>query len=220
LAEQKYLCVITPEYESSEWFLLRPQWRPTKLERMPQSMMQLSEFKVSPNHKWVAIVSAGEGHPMLDVVNLEKVLAERESDSEVKPDEASYTINPYPGFINLVGWQGEKLIFTTDRWLAYNTPLLNEDEMQFALNLLTGEIKPLSTDLTDPLVYYGKILKSKPEQWKSLEAITALQQINKLTAIPLLKEILRQQKDPELRQAIQEAIKAIKTNQSQKKDKS
>ncbi|HWQ10381.1 MAG TPA: hypothetical protein VN436_14775, partial [Holophaga sp.] len=59
-----------------------------------------------------AVVSVGEGHPVLDVLDLARVLAGTHGDHSL------LTLDPYPGFIELAGWRGGCLRVRSDRPLA------------------------------------------------------------------------------------------------------
>ena len=70
-------------------------------------MRQVSDVSISPDRKWAAVVSVGEGHPMLEVIELERLLAKREF-------AAMTTINPFPGTIHVQGWSDSALLVTSD----------------------------------------------------------------------------------------------------------
>ena len=71
------------------------------------AMRQVSDVSISPDRKWAAVVSVGEGHPMLEVIELERLLAKREF-------AAMTTINPFPGTIHVQGWSDSALLVTSD----------------------------------------------------------------------------------------------------------
>jgi len=136
-----HLCVIHAESTLDEWFFFPPQnAHAIKLEAIPQSLANTDDFKVSPSEKWVAIISVGEGHPILDVVVLADVL-------ENETTTALRTINPYPGSINLKRWEGDNLIIESDRDLTQQDESLtiddvNDEVTSFILHVPSGRIKP------------------------------------------------------------------------------
>lgn len=79
------------------------------------AMVQAADLSVSPDRRWLAVVSVGEGHPFLEVVDLQALLAGQGY-------KALTTINPYPGTINLEGWTGTALLVTSDMPLPDLSP--------------------------------------------------------------------------------------------------
>lgn len=61
----------------------------------------------SPDGRWLGVVSVGEGHPILEVVDLKSLLGGQGY-------QVLTTINPYPGTINLQGWTDSALLVTSD----------------------------------------------------------------------------------------------------------
>ncbi|ALG68057.2 hypothetical protein [Beggiatoa leptomitoformis] len=165
----KQLCVLRTDQES-HWFLFSAQSFTVKLD-IPASFYGVTAFEISPTEHWIAIASAGEGHPALDVFPLQPLL-------ENQAVEARYSINPYPGSIDMERWEdAEHLRITTDRWLPYNTPLFEEKYVQFRLNVTTGEYSTDDKDLTNPVKYYEKMLTRLTDDWEKQEAMNALKQI-------------------------------------------
>ncbi len=71
------------------------------------ALLQVSDLAPSPDRRWLAVLSVGEGHPILEVVDLQTLLTTHEYQVEV-------TINPYPGTINIAGWRDSMLLVTSD----------------------------------------------------------------------------------------------------------
>ena len=61
----------------------------------------------SPDGRWLGVVTVGEGHPILEVVDLKSLLAGQGY-------QVLTSINPYPGTINLQGWKDSALLITSD----------------------------------------------------------------------------------------------------------
>ncbi|EIJ41488.1 hypothetical protein BegalDRAFT_0570 [Beggiatoa alba B18LD] len=167
------LCVIRTEQES-HWFLFSPQAY-TRTLTVPASFYGVSDFKISPTGEWLAVASSGEGHPAIDVFLLAPLLVEPIEGQTV---EARYSINPYPGSIDLERWENANtLLINTDRWLPYNTPLFQEKFATFALNVTTGNYHTDDKTLTDPVQYYTEQLKRLTDDWEKQEARRALEKI-------------------------------------------
>jgi len=65
---------------------------------------EISAFEVDRDWRYVAIVSAAEGHPLLDIYDLNVWIL-----SGNRPDSL-YTLNPYPGGLHLSGWENNELL--------------------------------------------------------------------------------------------------------------
>lgn len=79
------------------------------------AMIQAVDLAASPDHRWLAVISVGEGHPFLEVVDLQSIVAGQGY-------KALATINPYPGTVNLEGWTDAGLRVTSDMPLADLSP--------------------------------------------------------------------------------------------------
>ncbi|MEP7008765.1 MAG: hypothetical protein ABJC13_00430 [Acidobacteriota bacterium] len=113
------------------WSLACQGKRTTKIGCGVTALSEVGEISVSPDRKWLAVVSVGEGHPMLEVVDLLRF-------TEVHVYEPLTTVNPYPGTINLAGWETHTLLVSSEMPLDL-------------LPLAKGEVE--SAMLEEPLVY-------------------------------------------------------------------
>jgi len=66
----------------------------------------------SPDGRFLAVLSVGEGHPVLDLLELRRVLGGSHGTQSLR------TIDPYPGGLELLGWEGNRLKVSSDRPLA------------------------------------------------------------------------------------------------------
>lgn len=68
--------------------------------------------------RYLAVVSAEEGHPLLALYDLQAWLAQGQ------PPEALYQFDPYPGELHLTGWQADDpvLTFESSAPLAGDSP--------------------------------------------------------------------------------------------------
>ena len=113
------LCTVELEYGELEWQIRKPGV-PVLIIGTSGGMGQyLSEFVLDRHARYVAIVTAEEGHPMLTVYPLDEWIKRRSQ------PQASYFLNPYPGSLSLEGWDNHTrtnkkteldsgLSFTTD----------------------------------------------------------------------------------------------------------
>lgn len=89
-------------------------WRVDCVDAAPRTLgcdttelHQVADLQVAPDQQWLAVISVGEGHPMLEVVALSDWLAG-------KPYRAQCTINPYPGTIHAERWDAGRLRVVSD----------------------------------------------------------------------------------------------------------
>lgn len=70
------------------------------------ALSQVTEIAASPDGHWLAVVSVGEGHPMLEIIALDEFTREHRYRAQVE-------FNPYPGTLTLAGWhQGSLEVFS------------------------------------------------------------------------------------------------------------
>jgi len=88
-------------------------------------LMQVAELRPSSDRNWLAVISVGEGHPILEIVDLAKLWKAHEY-------QAVKTVNPYPGTINLVGWTDRYVIVSSDMALD-ELPIKNGEPIDHML---------------------------------------------------------------------------------------
>jgi hypothetical protein len=108
------------------WFLACKGKKRVDLGCGLTAMSEVSEVSVSPDHRWLGVVSIGEGHPILEIVDLAKWLSSHEY-------RALKSINPFPGTINLAGWSGTALLVSSDMPLP-QLPMANGDPETYMLS--------------------------------------------------------------------------------------
>lgn len=113
------LCILNLQQGESQWFLIKATDGNQLLTPHPASMSQVTDFLIAPSKQWLAILSVGEGHPIVDIVELTEFLHNREPKTLI-------SINPFPGTIHLVKWQQHQLIVTSDRRINQKNEELNQ----------------------------------------------------------------------------------------------
>jgi NADPH:quinone reductase-like Zn-dependent oxidoreductase len=125
------LCVVELEYGEMEWQIRKPGV-PVLIIGTSGGMGQyLSEFVLDRHARYVAIVTAEEGHPMLTVYPLDEWIKKRSQ------PQASYFLNPYPGSLSLEGWDSHT---QTNKKSGFDSGLS-----------FTTDGPVLSTDVHDPV---------------------------------------------------------------------
>ncbi len=194
------ICAINIREDSANWFKINhDEMYHDKLEP-PQSMSYVSDVKVSPSEQFLAILSVGEGHPILDIISVKALLNNQE--------EPLFSLNPYPGWISAENWQGEKLIITSDRLLSENNQDLYQGE-KFLLDAKSFKISPLSPNVKQPIQYYLYLLATTHDKWQTEEIIQTLVSLNAVEAIPTLKQFLQQPRMIEFKPQLEKAIQHL-----------
>lgn len=184
------ICVLSSDGFEPVWYLLGNMGFPERLEKIPDSMLLVSEILPSPSQKFLAIASAGEGHPYITVVELAPLLHK-------EPAKTLVAVNPYPGSANIIGWEGktdkERLIVESDRLLSEQ----NEDLFQnqrFAVETNTGKIRAVSSELQLVIPYYVKLLRQSDKSEDDIvETLAGLARGEKRL---LLKQALERETKP------------------------
>lgn len=99
------LCYQQPDFDYPTWYLLRGDTR-QKVFLNTQGF-SISSLNFSPSGKQLAVLTTGEGHPLLDVYDSSQILEKNDI----------YNLNswdPYPGWISVSGWDGETLLLEAD----------------------------------------------------------------------------------------------------------
>ena len=147
IGNEELLCVINTEDENgAHWFILKDMGHSREIGSNLSCLHQVHQILPSPDNRHLAVLSVGEGHPMVEVIDLEKL---RLQSKYVVLQE----IDPYPGTVSIDRWDGSYLIVYS------NVPftLRNEDgrvdpdlilpkDEAFSLDVATGEIKSRTFD--------------------------------------------------------------------------
>ncbi len=203
--EEYLLCIVNADEGETEWFILTPSGN-KKMPESPSSLAYVSEIKPSLNHRFLAVISVGEGHPILDIIDLPKLLTENETRTII-------TVNPYPGSINITRWSGNRLIVKSDALLTRKDkeePYLTfYQEELFSLNASSGAITPLSINAKNPVGYFIRQLADK-KSWSRVEAAESLAKLKDATAIAHLERALRKETDSTAKETMEKAISELK----------
>ncbi len=201
LAEEAILCVINTQNEGPQWFLLNTDsiGMNEQLGSISASLALIINIKASPDGQYLAVVSVGEGHPILEVVDLPHLL-------QTKNYRALQKVDPYPGIVEIQEWKGHQLYIQSDVLLterdAQTGRVLPEYALSwqetFALNVVSGEITGISEGAKNPLEHYTQILFN--QEASELEKDVALAKLLSLDrgelTLSLLIKLLEQEQNP------------------------
>ena len=197
----RILCVINTSNEGPQWFLLNSVLRGEneRIASISAASELISDIKAAPDGEYLAVLSVGEGHPVLEVIDLPKLLEE-------KTYTVLHKLDPYPGVIEIHSWDGVRLQVSSDMLLTYRDKTdgrVPEDlrlswQETFALNVLTGEISGVSDGAKNPAEHYSRVLMD--QQTSEAEKDAALSKLlasdSDDMAISFLLKILEKEQNP------------------------
>lgn len=148
IGNDETLCVINTDYENGAyWFIIKGLYGNREIGNNLSQLAEVHQLLLSPDGKYLAVLSVGEGHPVIEVIDLQKLR-----------DKYEYTtlhvLDPYPGTMTIDRWEGSKLIIDSNVPLnlrkengRVDPDLLLPENKKFALNVLTGAIESINLDV-------------------------------------------------------------------------
>jgi hypothetical protein len=112
-----YNDIDMPALQHSDAFILTKNRENIRITNDSCLFTNICGIKVSEDNKYVALFMVGEGHPWIEIYDLQKLIFERKQ-------VLIATINPYPGYVNMLKWKDDFLIIESDA----NLLLLNENK--------------------------------------------------------------------------------------------
>lgn len=145
LNERDQLIIVNLSSFESRWLVARKHGYSSDIPIAPSYLPYVDSVSVSPTNRKLAVISVGEGHPVLEVVSVPQLSEGGEYDVEL-------FINPYPGGIWIEGWDGDKLILGTDVPLPPNAHLKpaeypeTGEHRTYTLDTDSGDLTLIATD--------------------------------------------------------------------------
>lgn len=103
------------------------------------SLFQVSYISISENDKYLAVVTSGEGHPVLDIFELQRwlIFSPRGGDRDSPPLDPVRSLNSYPFSFSPKGWRENEFV------LESSGPLneLEQRRRSGATNIVDDEIE-------------------------------------------------------------------------------
>jgi hypothetical protein len=142
LTGERALTIAGSEREGAQWFIQEGS-RSRPLPPPPVTLFP-STILLSPDGRYLAVLSVGEGHPVLDILDLDRLL------QGTHGDRSLFFVDPYPGAVELVGWEGSRLKVTSDRPLAGGLDAsgraagmdVSPTATRYGIDVASGEIRP------------------------------------------------------------------------------
>ena len=218
-AENQKLCVITTGEEAGAyWFLLDGGYYNNKLLGTGLSAFHLvSQIKASPDKKYLAVLSVGEGHPEIEVIDLQELLKN-------KRYKVLQDIDPYPGGLAMEKWEKGKLIISCDVPLTlrkqvdgvdYNMKRVDPSLMMekcetFALNPATGKITSITFD-KNKFILEHLLRLSSGDKRQRIESALALKALEAKKTLGQIEKALKNEKDKTVIKALEKTIEFLKS---------
>jgi hypothetical protein len=210
ISKDEWICVVNTDEGISAWYLIRgSNEKSAELGRGLGGMTTIERILISPDKRFAAVCSSGEGHPIIEIVDV-PVLCQKQY-------KVIATIDPYPGVVWLVQWKDSHLMIASDMLLSMpknkegrvDSNLMLPKIMKFTLDPLSGGISPLGFDLKKvQRMFFAQLFLSRPDERDA--AAMALKALQMKSSIPQLEKALRKERDPNIVHTIQDAIAALK----------
>lgn len=112
-----YNHIDMPALQYSDAFILTKNRENIRITNDSCLFTNICGIKVSEDNKYIALFMVGEGHPWIEIYDLQKLISERKQ-------VLIATINPYPGYVKMLKWKNDFLLLESD----VNLLLLNENK--------------------------------------------------------------------------------------------
>ncbi len=215
------LCAVSSS-DGAHWFWLnaRNSGMNESLGIFETAFHLVDSIKASPDGRYLAVMSVGEGHPIIEVVDLPQLLNQQQY-------TVLHSINPYPGVANIEGWQGAELQIASDILLTHRDPVTGDvpekfmlvgDEV-FGFNAATGAIRGVSEGAQSPAKHYARILTDpQADEGSKMQALTGLLNLeqNELTIEDIFK-MIEQEDDPQRLIKLLDIVEQIRQKTEQQK---
>lgn len=204
------LCVInTGTEDGSYWFILEGIGQNRQPGSNLAAFLQVSQLLASPDKKYLGVLSVGEGHPIVEVIDLQELRTNGKYN-------VLHSLNPYPGIISMEKWEGKQLVLLSNIPLTLmkkdeplDAVLLLPEEEKFSLDAETGTVVSIGFDVQKLIAYHVANLVSE-DKWKKIEAANALKILEAKDAAAEIKKALAKESDKDVIAAFSDAIDLLK----------
>lgn len=103
------IMILSDTYNQATWYKTLNNRPVMPIQNAPEtSSPHVYQVAISPNDDHIAVLSAGEGHPVIEIFEIENIFKQG-AGCENTIDPIS-RIDPYPGTIWIEGWESEMLL--------------------------------------------------------------------------------------------------------------
>jgi len=149
----------------------KPQWSLVPGDRLaiPMSGSRLYDFSISPNGRRLALITADEGHPVFDLIDL----GPAPGNSRIRK---TASIDPYPGSLWFGEWDGDRLTLGSSVPLERNAsrqPTSEAFEYHYRLDATNGKLLDRTVSVIAPeLIVFPSYYDAEQQQWHCDCALT------------------------------------------------
>lgn len=223
IGADEYLMVINSHDENDEygthWFILAGLTGNRKIGTNLCALMEVSEILVSPQGNYLAVLSVGEGHPFLEIIDLKKL---RQDNRYVVLN----SVDPYPGSVWVKRWEGMRLILGSTVPLTLrnkdgsgrvNPALILPVEEEFSFDMESGAMESSTFDIQKLTRYLlSRLTHESPavriETAYSLKEPGAADMADMADVLQAIAEALKKEKDPLVINAFKETLQFLRKN--------
>ena len=203
-----------PGYRADRWHLFRDGTHHLVAEDV-SCMYEVWHLEASPDGRFLAEVSSGEGHPCLQIIDLDRILSR--PDTVLDRDHlVLHQIDPYPGAVDFERWEGDRLILSSRMLLTHRVDSYDRvpaclefrSWQEFSLDPETGRIQG-ETELTrDPIAHFvGRLDSEDPtDHWIGA---CAARWFGRTDRLPRLRALRDATEDRDLRRWIDRSIRHL-----------
>lgn len=102
--------VISDERNGQTWYKTIKNWRVETIKNIPEtSLHNVWQVEISPQDEYMAVLSEGEGHPIVEIFEIKKIFSQRDG-LEDEMISSTLSVDPYPGTIWIRGWKSDTLL--------------------------------------------------------------------------------------------------------------
>jgi len=151
------LCVNSVPGEKPQWSLV-----PGSSLQIPMSGNRLYDFSISPSGRWLALITADEGHPVFDLIDM----GAHPGNGKIRKKTS---IDPYPGSLWFGEWDGDRLALGSSVPLeggASRQPASEAFEYHYRLNAIDGRLLDRTVSIVAPeLIVFPSHYDTVRQQW-------------------------------------------------------
>ncbi len=152
-SKEATIVVIQDSVKGNIWGIIENDKFRFLVNKPETAFFQLYDFQISPDKKYILVSSVGEGHPMLELFETEKILAEGEMGDQEVMIAPKYFINPYPISANFEKWVENGAIISSEVDISKpdnernSETDINKSLMMYFWDFNTGKVSVVKTPL-------------------------------------------------------------------------
>ncbi|MBN2695591.1 hypothetical protein JXR93_13095 [bacterium] len=111
LSENRYFVAFVDDSIGTIWGLIKDNRFHFLVKSPGISFFKLDSFLISPDERYMLTLSVGEGHPILEIFEIEMFFNFEGNEELIDP---IFSLNPYPLWANFEEWKGDNIILSSE----------------------------------------------------------------------------------------------------------